>query len=226
MIAQMFMDGDFKYLMFIDSDISFDPAFINKLREYNKPIIGGVYLKKKLPYEPVYNRDLAFDPQSGLSIMREIGTGFMMIRRDVFAAIRAMNPEHDYKPDDDQPQASKNYHDWFRVGVKNGRYLSEDYFFCQNALDLGIPTFLDKSMLVVHHGQMQFPSADETIIKGASNLLKNYRLDCDINPVLLTEMHEAVQHQANHRNIDLMPVKPEISSGSEVINPEVSNETN
>jgi hypothetical protein len=132
-IAKMFLETDAKYLMFIDSDIKFERWMINRLRSHDKGIVGGVYLKKTLPYQPVMNAYLG--EEGDLAIMREIGTGFMMIRRDVFGAFRSMWPEHDYINDDDEQKGI--YHDWFKTGVfrgkgadpkQPGRYLSEDYF--------------------------------------------------------------------------------------------------
>jgi hypothetical protein len=174
-IAKMFLDSPYNYLMFIDSDIIFAREQIARLRSHDKGIVGGVYLKKKLPYEPVCN---AFLGEEGpLAIMREIGTGFMMIRRDVFAGIQSMFPEHDYKADDDEPKEGHRYHDWFRVGVENGRYLSEDWFFCQNAAKLGYKTYQDQSILVEHVGRMTYPTKDGALVSGIVSLLENINTD-------------------------------------------------
>lgn len=173
-IAQMFLDSEFEYLMFVDSDIVFNRHMITRLRQHDKGIIGGVYLKKKLPYSPVMNHALADEGE--LSVMREIGTGFMMIRRDVLGAIAARWPEHHYAYDDDEVGGKeKQGYDWFRVGVRNGRYLSEDYFFCQLAGDLGIKTYLDKSIITQHIGRMAYPTSDNLIIETATDLLNRWR---------------------------------------------------
>jgi hypothetical protein len=171
-IAKMFMDSKYKYLMFIDSDIIFAREYITRLRSYDKPIVGGAYLKKTLPYVPVLNAMIG--EEDNLAIMREIGTGFMMIRRDVFAGIQAMQPEHGYRADDDEPQGGYPYHDWFRVGVKDGRYLSEDYYFCQSAGELGYKSYLDRSILVKHIGRMDYPTDDGKLLAGATGLLNNW----------------------------------------------------
>lgn len=175
-IAKMFMDSKYKYLMFIDSDIIFRRDMITKLRQHDKPICGGVYLKKTLPYTPVMNGLLS--EEGDLKVMREIGTGFMMIRRDVFAGLATMRPEDTYKPDSDEPEGT--YHDWFKVGVKDGRYLSEDYYFCQNALELGYKSYLDPSILVTHIGRMDYPTRDASLLAGAGYLLENWSADSDL----------------------------------------------
>ena len=194
-IVKMFLESDAEYLMFIDSDIKFDRNMINRLRAYNKGIIGGIYLKKTIPYTPVMNH--ALDREDNLIIMREIGTGFMMIRRDVFGAMKAMWPEHNYKPDDDE--AGGDYHDWFRVGVKDGRYLSEDYFFCQKAAELGYKTYLDPEILVMHYGSISYPMADKTFIEGATLLMERLRTDTEMDLDLFNNLKKAVQGQIDKR---------------------------
>jgi len=194
-IVKMFLDSDSEYLMFIDSDIKFDRNMINLLRSHNKGICGGIYLKKTIPYTPVMNHALA--QEDNLFVMREIGTGFMMIRRDVFGAMKTMWPEHNYRPDDDE-QAG-DYHDWFRIGVRSGRYLSEDYYFCQLAAELGYKTYLDPSIMVVHYGQMSYPMDDTQFIKGATLLLDRLRTDANMNVALFEDVIKAAQKQINAR---------------------------
>jgi hypothetical protein len=204
-IAKMFLETDCKYLMFIDSDIRFQRWMINQLRAHDKGIVGGVYLKKTLPYQPVMNSMLG--EEDGIAIMREIGTGFMMIRRDVFGAFRSMWPEHDYLNDDDEQAGT--YHDWFKIGVfrgkdddktKPGRYLSEDYYFCQEAAQLGYKTYLDRNILTQHVGKMTYPTKDENLLEGASVLLERMRTDADIDTNIFERIATAAQSQINARN--------------------------
>lgn len=200
-IAKMFLDSDYKYLMFIDSDIKFHREHVNILRRHNKGIIGGVYLKKTIPYQPVMNSMIG--QEDGLHIMREIGTGFMMIRRDVLGAIREHWPEHNYKPDDDEPQGT-NYYDYFRCGVKDGRYLSEDYFFCQLAGEIGIKTYLDTSIMVEHWGKMKFPMQDNNLLKGASLLCKQWAPEAPIDDETkkdIIQLYKDVEGLIESRNL-------------------------
>ena len=203
-IAKMFLETDCKYLMFIDSDIRFQRWMINRLRVHDKGIVGGVYLKKKLPYEPVMNAVLG--EEDGLAIMREIGTGFMMIRRDVLGAFRSMWPEHDYVNDDDEQKGI--YHDWFKTGVyrgkeddksKPGRYLSEDYYFCQEAAQLGYKTYLDRNILTQHVGKINYPTKDDNLLEGASVLLERMRPDADLDIAIFERLERAAQGQIQIR---------------------------
>ena len=209
-IAKMFLETDCKYLMFIDSDIRFQRWMINRLRSHDKGIVGGVYLKKTLPYQPVMNAYLG--EENGLAIMREIGTGFMMIRRDVFGAFRSMWPEHDYINDDDEQAGI--YHDWFKTGVhrnkeddpkKPGRYLSEDYYFCQEAAQLGYKTYLDRNILTQHIGKMAYPTKDEHLIKGAAVLMDRMRPEVEMDGSLFDEVIAAANKQKELRVAQTLP---------------------
>lgn len=207
-LAKMFLDSDYKYLMFIDSDIVFNRSHINRLRAHNRGIVGGIYLKKTLPYQPVMNAKLG--EEDGLTVMREIGTGFMMVRRDVLGAMYEMWPEHRYKPDGDEPDGS-NYFDWFRVGVKDGRYLSEDYFFCQMAAELGIKTYLDTGIMVEHWGKMKYPMQDQKLIEGMARLAEqwapDFAIDEEMNKKIL-DLQKAVNGLVESRKLQPSPEGP------------------
>ncbi len=208
-ICQMFLESEYKYLMFIDSDIVFRRAQINRLRGHNKGIVGGIYLKKTLPYQPVMNAKLG--EEDGLVVMREIGTGFMMIRRDVLGAMYEMWPEHRYNPDDDEPKGGR-YFDWFRVGVKDGRYLSEDYFFCQMAADLGIKTYLDTNIMVEHWGKVKYPMQDTRLIEGMAKLAEQWAPDAPIDEDTkkkILELRQAVNALVENRKLEEAPEVPD-----------------
>jgi hypothetical protein len=209
-IAKMFLETDAKYLMFIDSDIKFQRWMVNRLRSHDKGIVGGVYLKKTLPYQPVMNAYLG--EEGDLAIMREIGTGFMMIRRDVFGAFRSMWPENDYINDDDEQKGI--YHYWFKTGVfrakgvsnrEPGRYLSEDYFFCQEAAQLGYKTYLDRSILTQHVGKMTYPTSDEALIKGATVLMERMRPEVELDGKLFDDVIAAASKQRDVRAAQSLP---------------------
>jgi hypothetical protein len=205
-IAKMFLDTPHKYLMFIDSDIKFHRGMINKLRSHNKGIIGGIYLKKTLPYQPVMNSLIS--REGDLNVMREIGTGFMMIRRDVFGAIRTMWPEHTYKADSDEKEGY--YYDYFQTGVfrldgtkvdEPGRYLSEDYAFCQIAAQINIKTYLDPSILTQHIGRMAFPTEDKKLLEGAALLMENMIPNAPMEDSVFERIENAVKGQRAKRGV-------------------------
>jgi hypothetical protein len=152
-------------------------------------------MKKTIPYAPVLNSVLGQEGE--LFVVKEAGTGFMMIKRSVLGAFRAMWPEHDYQADGDEQQGT--YHDWFRVGVKDKRYLSEDYYFCQLAAELGIKTYMDTSFMTEHIGKMSYPMPEDKFLNGASELMKRLNVHHKMDEKLFTDIIDSANDQYTKR---------------------------
>jgi hypothetical protein len=100
----------------------------------------------------------------------ELGTGFMMVKREVFPLFEAQYPELKYKPDHvGQPNfdGSRYIHAYFdtlidRVSARpeapgeSERYLSEDYMFCQLWRKMGGKIHLCPWMKTHHVGTYAF----------------------------------------------------------------------
>ena len=195
-----FLRSDYTHLMFIDSDICFDPNYVLTLAalcDDTKPIVGGIYPKKCIAWEKVRNAvdkglgddnpmllekftgDFVFNPVGGTSTISlsepvealEIGTGFMMVQREVFEKFAKAYPKFRYKPDhnrSDHFDGSRYIHaffdtiidndQWMGKGKSEGsdRYLSEDYMFCQLCHKIDIKTYLCPWMKLQHIGTYVF----------------------------------------------------------------------
>lgn len=159
-IAHIFLSTDADALLFIDSDIIFTPAHIRKLIDHGKAITCGCYAKKHKDLSWVASglEGEAPDPITGLQKIKESGTGFMMIHREVFDAIIHHFPEIAYH-DDDRERLGEvgEHHDFFSAGVVDKRYLSEDWYFCHRARQIGYDIFLDTRIILGHMGLIQYP---------------------------------------------------------------------
>ena len=116
--------SDCTHLLFLDSDIHFNPQDVIALLALNRDVSGGPYPKKTIKWSSVVSAvkknpnidagvlasvtgDYVFNPVKGTAQFNvseplevlEIGTGFMMIRRDVFPKWEKAYPEYRYKPD-------------------------------------------------------------------------------------------------------------------------------
>lgn len=102
-----------------------------------------------------------FSVAEPLEVM-EIGTGFMMVKREVFPRWAETYPEFQYKPDHiGQPNfdGSRMIHAYFDTVIDHGkseRYLSEDYMFCQWYRNMGGKIFLCPWMKTHHIGTYAF----------------------------------------------------------------------
>jgi len=188
-----FLKTDCTHLLFLDCDLQFNPWQIKRLLDHNAPIVGGLYPKKQNELAWVMNCfDKVKEPDAnGLLPVKCIGTGAMMIRRDVIQTMQDAYPMLRYDADGGDKSASR--WDLFKVGVwpclevprqsfpqrpigkdyelpetiesqlvkmrDESRHLSEDWFFCYLAWNLGIPTFADLRN-VFHHwdGCTRYPT--------------------------------------------------------------------
>ena len=137
-LVQLFMDGDYTHLLFIDADLAFNPDAVIRMLEYDKDVVTGIYprktidwikVKNKLKQKPEISEDelLAASLQYNLNvadpnkIMLEKGfievmdgpTGFMMIKRSVFERMADVYPDLKFVPDQhiNQPHETEfDYH--------------------------------------------------------------------------------------------------------------------
>lgn len=183
---------NFTHLLFIDSDIHFNPQDVLTLLALDKDIIGGPYPKKSINWGNVHNAmkknpnipasdlegvvgEFVFNPVAGtkqFSVLEplevlEIGTGFMMVKREVFSKWEKAFPQYRYKPDHNGHKmfdGSRYIHAYFDTIIDRGpdapgdseRYLSEDYFFCQMARKIGIKIWICPWMRTQHIGTYAF----------------------------------------------------------------------
>jgi len=154
-----FLLTDCTHLLFIDTDLIFETDHIARLLKHNLAIVGGFYPKKqegKLEWVcNAYPGGPGVD-RRGLQQLCYIGAGFLMVRRDVFLKmIKRFGDEIEYRSD----QSGRQEWDFWKVGVHqpSRRYLSEDWFFCQNALDLGYKVYGDSRVILKHVGTAIYP---------------------------------------------------------------------
>jgi len=121
-------------------------------------------LDKNSPVGRGEKKLLIYDPTEVL----EIGTGYMMIKRQVFEAMNQKLPQIQYKPDhvgQENFDGSRYIHAYFDTvidtqesitGGGTDRYLSEDYMFCQMWRKIGGKVFLCPWMKTKHIGSYAF----------------------------------------------------------------------
>ena len=160
MIAHEFMKSDCDHLMFIDSDMTFEPESVLRLLAWNqtRPIVGGAYESRK--EGKVYILSLAGDKDNiemdghGLVKARRIATGFMMINKKVFVKLAEMHPEWEHK--DNVSEAM--LHSFFDFKVTRDGYIGEDFLFCDRALEAGFEAWIDPTIKLGHMGIHEFKS--------------------------------------------------------------------
>ena len=192
-LVDEFLRSGYTHLLFIDSDIHYNPQDVLALLALDKDVIGGPYPKKSINWgnvagaarnhptmEPRELENLVgeyvfnvvkgtsqFSVTEPLEVM-EIGTGYMMVKREVFEKIEKAFPEIKYKPDhvgQAHFDGTRYIHAYFDTvidtkesitGGGSDRYLSEDYMFCQMWRKIGGKIFLCPWMRTQHIGTYAF----------------------------------------------------------------------
>lgn len=178
--------SDCTHLLFIDSDIMFNPQDVIAMLALDKDVIGGPYPKKAIKWSNIQKAlnknpnlepqtleklagDFVFNPVKGTAHFNvsdplevlEIGTGFMMVNREVFPKFEAAYPNLKYKPDhvgQAHFDGSRYIHAYFDTVIDpvSERYLSEDYMFCQWWRNIGGSIWLCPWMRTAHIGTYHF----------------------------------------------------------------------
>lgn len=161
-----FLKSDCTHLLFIDADIKFEPIDVPPMIAANKEIICGIYPKKEINFESVARAVQAGAPPQALKHytgawvinllnyadnvtvpagepleINNGGTGFMLIKREVFEKLMPtsevyLNDVHDQAG---TIGAKEEIYKFFDTPIEpeTRRLLSEDYAFCYNWRKLG-----------------------------------------------------------------------------------------
>ncbi len=150
------------HLMFIDADIGWEPWHLLVMLNAQKDVIGGLYPMKSLPVKWCVNGIPGVEPSpdSNLVEVSKTGTGFMLIKRDVFDKMNGHPAVKPFANDIGLPVELNPYmKTYFDTAVREGRYYSEDWTFCENWRDLGGQIWVDKRVLLRHTGTYVFDGA-------------------------------------------------------------------
>ncbi len=173
------------YLLFIDSDITFDPKSILRMIQFKKEIVCAVYPKKGIDWTKVIelskndgvNKDniqqltldyvvnfdnSSIEVQDGFAKCLYAGTGCMLIHRKVLEQMKEKFPEKKYLNDvggyNISPEVIDNFYSFFNTFVceKSKRLLSEDYAFLELWRGMGGDVWIDLQANLVHTGTFDF----------------------------------------------------------------------
>jgi hypothetical protein len=159
--ARFLHNTESTHLMFIDSDIGWEPWHLLVLLNRDVDVIGGLYPMKSMPVKWCVNGfEGAEEGPDHLQEVTKTGTGFLLIKRDVFEKLNAHPAVKPFVNDIGLP-AELNPHmkTYFDTAVREGRYYSEDWTFCENWRDIGGKVWVDKRVLLRHSGTYVFDYA-------------------------------------------------------------------
>ena len=147
-------------MLFIDSDVEFEPEAVLRMLVAKKDIICTPYrIKAEALTEQVYT--VSFKDRKGILILPgglveiEAGpTGLMLIDRKVFEKIMKNHPDLKIinKATPDADKSHEFYYNFFDFGFSDGHAMGEDVSFCRLARGNGFKIFANIESPTVHHG--------------------------------------------------------------------------
>lgn len=158
-LVNQFLESECTELLFVDADINFKVEDVLRIMALgsDRDIVAGAYPRRAK--DQMFFADIYYNEHGGVELTEDglmrvnrIGTGFMFIRRHVFAAMLAKHPEWKYWVDVE----GKNHHAFFDFQVTPEGYMGEDYLFCDRATALGFKVYIDPDINLGHFGSTEF----------------------------------------------------------------------
>lgn len=176
--AYFLSDPDATHILFIDSDIQFEPEQVMRLFHVNEPVVAAGYPQKWFSEEKLHKMYLQPMPPANpfelatcipvhlLNTKREdlkpvmeaeyVTTGFLLIQRVAFETMIAKYPDLHYVNDIDGYMGAnpKYFYDFFpvRKHPETKRYESEDFGFSRLWREAGGKIHIVTDLSLTHHG--------------------------------------------------------------------------
>ena len=169
------------HLLFVDADISYQPAQVLRMLAFGQDLVAGMYPLKlrdwsagaigrvragegietaALRYVGLPCADSEREEQDGFVTAEYAGTGFMLIARTAIARLMEAHPELRFAAAHDRPEPDPSPHQFAlfdcMIEPETRHYLSEDYTFCRRWRALGGKIWLDTQSALVHTGSHDF----------------------------------------------------------------------
>ena len=157
-LTSVFLTTDFTHLLFVDSDVEFEPEAVRRMLVAKKDVICTPYRVKSLDvnqkmYTVELKKDAPLEPGDLIEITAG-PTGIMLIHRDVFKKIIEKFPELKIK-NSVFPQPGPDheyYYNFFEFTFNEGYAAGEDVSFCRLVEKVGFKLYANTASPPKHHG--------------------------------------------------------------------------
>ena len=160
MATDALADG-FDEIMWIDSDVAFDPSAVEQLRAHGVPVVCGIYPKKGVRALACHLKPgtpkIAFGEEGSVVEILYAATGFLHTRREVYDAIAGTIPLCN------QRFGRPIVPYFLPMCIPDGDgnwYLGEDFAFCERARSTGFSILADTRIRLKHIGRYGYSWED------------------------------------------------------------------
>ena len=157
-LVNEFLKTDAEDMLFIDSDVIITSDDVLRLlaQHAGRDVTAGMYPRrakdKRFFLDMHYDEDGNFEFDGSLMKVQRVGTGFMMISRKIIEKLIADHPEWRYENKDGVGAVSAV----FDFAVKDGKFVGEDYLFCDRVREAGGSVWVDVDISLPHIGTEAF----------------------------------------------------------------------
>src|SRR5580698_3239645 len=156
MATRALSDG-YEELLWIDSDIGFEPEAVDRLRSHALPIVGGLFARRGVVqfgcrFLP-NTGELTLGEGGGRAEVRYVGTAFLLTHRRVYEDVARHFSLPVCNATTDAPAAPYFLPMVIRDAEMGFWYLSEAWSFCERARQAGHKVMVDTSIRLWHFGR-------------------------------------------------------------------------
>lgn len=165
--AHRALEGGYDKLLFIDSDMVWEPDFIVKLARSKREIVGGTYpfrtMSPRLNLQSMECHGESwvlqdfiskYADENGEVEVQKLPTGFLMIDVSVFRKLMPIVESYKWKdPMKAEADVEKMF---FPIGIEDGYCETEDWGFCRIVKEIGYKIYWNTSVITDHMGIHQY----------------------------------------------------------------------
>lgn len=208
-LVNEFIKSDAEQMIFIDSDVGWEPETLMRLVKHERDMVAGVYpLKQALENYPVLTEPgtALWTDRDGLIEVRGVPTGFLKLSRRMVETMLEKHGSRKYRGAHQAPDEPPISILFERTYEDKSRY-SGDLAFCRKWKATGGKIYVDPEMLLSHYGESDWAGTlgdywkrthgvkaveDERTLSEAIESLRGG----DFTPILLDSMNKAWGNRA------------------------------
>lgn len=177
MATQALKEG-YEEIIWIDSDMVFNPDDVDKLRSHNLPLVCGLYPFKSnrggIAATMVTGcKGLVFGRDGGLTEIRWAATGFFYTKREVYDRIERKF-DLPLCEDENDGDILPYFYPMILHDGERYNYMGEDLSFCERARQSGYKIYADTTIRLGHIGKYRYSWED---ITGDRPRAKSFEVD-------------------------------------------------
>lgn len=165
-LVDAFLKSDGTHLWFIDADMGWKPEQVLRLFATKKSIVGAAGPRKQdsVSFCALLENPAVWETATGMVKAISVGTGCMVIAREVFEKMKESDPDNWYW----DGSAENKIYNFFENRIYKNHLWTEDYNFCNKWRGLKGEIWVDPGFFLEHIGQKTWSGTLGEVLKPMS----------------------------------------------------------